>query len=156
MTLVLTLVVAVVLIVVGVLLLRLSIRRRVRESIRAQAPENLPGGRTDSGKVAQVAQAYSRGEIDESTVKAAAKVLGISTAEATRRLDAAAQQPDVSPETQRSRSVTKAKQVDARRKKNAPEGAPIWRTCLLTLTTLFFIGEIDIANEPRAELRLML
>ena len=118
MTLVLTLVVAVVLIVVGVLLLRLSIRRRVRESIRAQAPENLPGGRTDSGKVAQVAQAYSRGEIDESTVKAAAKVLGISTAEATRRLDAAAQQPDVSPETQRSRSVTKAKQVDARRKKN--------------------------------------
>jgi hypothetical protein len=118
MNLLLILVLASVLVAGAVLLLRRSILRRVRDSISAQTPENLSGGRADSGKVAQVAQAYSRGEIDESTIKAAAKVLGISAAEATRRLDTAAQQPDAGPETQRARSVAKSKQVAARRKKN--------------------------------------
>jgi hypothetical protein len=105
----------------AVMLLRRNIARRVRESVAAAGSSDGVSSEhqhRDTGKVAAVAQAYQRGEINPSTVQAAAKVLGISPEEAMRRLDTAATGSPGSAETTRVKSAAKSKQVDARRKKN--------------------------------------
>jgi hypothetical protein len=75
--------------------------------------------RPKAGQVRQVAEAYNRGEIDEKTIRTAAKVLGISAEEASRRLESAAEQDaPLSPAEAKAKAVVTAKQRDARRKKN--------------------------------------
>lgn len=121
MIIAIVLVAVLVVVLLSLVLLRRSVGRRVQQSVSAMAaPDAVSGAdRPKAGQVRQVAEAYNRGEIDEKTIRTAAKVLGISAEEASRRLESAADQDtSLSPAEAKAKAVVTAKQRDARRKKN--------------------------------------
>jgi hypothetical protein len=110
-----------VVVLLATLLLRRSVGRRVQQSVSAIAMSNAESGtdRPKAGQVRQVAEAYNRGEIDAKTIRTAAKVLGISADEASRRLESAADKDTpLSAAANTAKGAVTAKQRDARRKKN--------------------------------------
>lgn len=121
MIIAIVLVAVLVVVLLSVMLLRRSVGRRVQQSVSAMATPNAESGADQSkaGQVRQVAEAYNRGEINEKTIRTAAKVLGISADEASRRLESVASKdaPLLAAET-KAKAAVSAKQRDARRKKN--------------------------------------
>ena len=93
MIIAIVLVAVLVVVLLSLMLLRRSVGQRVQQSVSAMDTPNAESGtdRSKAGQVRQVAEAYSRGEIDEKTIRTAAKVLGISADEASRRLESVAQ-----------------------------------------------------------------
>lgn len=121
-------------IVVGILLAGIgaTVATRIIGRKAAHGPhgETLPDGRADGDtdaaansqragatrdpRVERISEAYENGEIDERMIGTAARVLGISTEEARRRLDGAATAQGTASVGGHDRSKTRAKN----RKKN--------------------------------------